>query len=489
VFAALIQRGTITLDDRWARYRLALEAGNVRLAQQLASDLPMAERIDPRDFKRIDAKPAAELALGAFRKSHDGRELALYALERAARSDPEAARAAWLKHRDKLGPGERAWGNARLAFHASRQLAPWANDAWREPLPEAMTADMRAWRVRAALRAKAWPDVLAAIDALPRATADEATWRYWRARALAATARNGEARAIYAALAVEHDYHGLLAAETLGMCVDPQSEPVRADLAWQAGFAARDDVRRAVKLAQLDLRAESQREWLAIVRGFGDDALNQAAIYAASQGMNDRAINTANRTRERHDYALRYPVPYKPQFEAAARDVGVDEALLRGIARQESRFVPEIVSSAGAVGLMQLMPGTARWVAKQAGRADYTPARINDLDVNTQFGAFYFKYWLDRLDGSVALAAAAYNAGPGRAQQWRPSEPLDGAIWVETIPFNETRDYVKKVIANSVYYARAFGDSSVEVRHRLGTVAPRAAGATVPAGTPVAAKE
>ena len=489
VFSALIQRGTITADDRWARYRLALEAGSVRLAQQIASDLPMAERIDPRDFKRVDAKPAAELALGAFRKTRDGRELALYALERAARSDPEAARAAWLKHRDKLPAAERDWGNARLAYQASRQLLPWANDAWREAMPETMSAEMRAWRVRAALRAKAWRDVLAGIDALPRATSDEATWRYWRARALAATGRGDEARALYAALAVEHDYYGLLAAEALGICVDPQNEATRADAAWQSGFAAREDVQRAVKLAQLDLRAESQREWLPIVRPFGDDALNQAAIYAASQGMHDRAINTANRTRERNDYALRYPLPFRAQFEAAARDVGVDEALLRGIARQESRFVPAIVSSAGAVGLMQLMPATARWVAKQSGRADYTPALINDLDVNTQFGAFYFKYWLERLDGSVALAAAAYNAGPGRAQQWRPSEPLDGAIWVETIPFNETRDYVKKVIANSVYYARAFGDASVEARHRLGIVAPRPGSALAPAGTPIAAKD
>ena len=221
-----------------------------------------------------------------------------------------------------------------------------------------MTADMRSWRIRAALRAKAWRDVLAAIDALPRTVADEATWRYWRARAFAATGRNGEAREIYAALALEHDYHGLIAAETLGICVDPQSEPAQPDAAWQSGFAARDDVRRAVKLVQLDMRAESQREWLPIVRGLDDDKLNQAAIYAATQGMNDRAINTANRTRERHDYALRYPMPYRAHFEAAARDVGVDEAILRGNARQESRFVPENVSSAGAVGLMQLMPAT-----------------------------------------------------------------------------------------------------------------------------------
>ncbi|MEO8485366.1 MAG: transglycosylase SLT domain-containing protein [Betaproteobacteria bacterium] len=492
VFAGLFARGILGVDDRWARYRLALESGNVRLAQQIAGDLPSADRIDARDFARVDAKPAAELAMGAFRwKSRDGRELALYALERASRSDPDAARAGWLKWRDRFTAPERAWGNARLAYHAARQLMPWANDAWRDPIPDTIPADARAWRVRAALRAQSWRDVLAAIDALPRASAADAVWRYWRARALAATARTGEARAIYETLAVEHDYHGLLAAEALGTCVDPQSAPVAADPAWQASFGAREDVQRAVKLAQLDLRADSQREWLAIVRAFEDDALNQAAIYAAARGMHDRAINTANRTREHHDYALRYPMPWRKQFEAAARDNAVDEALLRGIARQESRFVPEIVSSAGAIGLMQLMPATARWVAKQSGRTDYTAARINDLDVNTQFGAFYFKYWLDRLDGSVALAAAAYNAGPGRAQAWRPSAAaLDGAIWVETIPFNETRDYVKKVLANSVYYARAFGDASVEVRQRLGTIAPRPAGPLASAAPiPVAAKE
>ena len=482
LFAALIARGTLTVDDRWARYRLALESGNPRLAQQIAGDLPGAERIDGRDFRRVDAKPAAELAQGGFRWKHrDGRELALYALERAARGDPEATRPAWLKWRGRLSAPDQAWGNARLAYHASRQLAPWANEMWREPLPAAMPADLHAWRARAALRARSWPDVAAAIDAMPQAMADEAAWRFWRARALMAAGREDEARAAFAALAGAHDYYGLLAAEAMGACVDPKSTAVAPDPAWQAAFGARTDVARVVKLAELKLRAESQREWAAIVRGLDDDALNQASLYAAGKGLHDRSINTANLTRERTDYALRYPMPWRDRFSAAARDNAVEEALLLGIARQESRFVPAIVSSAGAVGLMQLMPATARWVAKQSGRADYTPARINDLDVNTQFGAFYFKYWLDRLDGSPALAAAAYNAGPGRAQAWRPAEPLEGAIWVETIPFNETRDYVKKVLANSVYYAHALGDPTVDVRQRLGTVGPRP-----PAGTPVA---
>jgi len=485
VFAALAARGTIGVDDRWARYRLALEAGNVKLAQQIAGDLPASDRLGARDFQRVDAKPVAELAQGGFRwKGRDGRELALYALERGARADPEGARAAWLKWRDKFPPADRAWGNGRLAYHASRQLMPWANDAWREPLPEAMTADMHAWRVRAALRAESWRDVGAAIDAMPRAMADEATWRYWRARALDAAGRGDEARAIYAALAVEHDYHGLLSQDALGLCVDPRSDAVAADPAWQASFGARPDVIRVVKLAELDLRADSQREWLAIVRDFDDDALNQASIFAAGKRLNDRSINTANRTRERHDYALRYPAPWRDLFSAAARDNGVEEAMLLGIARQESRFTPQIVSSAGAVGLMQLMPATAKWVAKQSGRADYRPSRINDLDVNTQFGAYYFKYWLDRLDGSMALAAAAYNAGPGRAQAWRPAASLDGAVWVETIPFNETRDYVKKVLANSVVYARAMGDPAVDVTLRLGRIGPRAA-----SSPPVVAKE
>ncbi len=480
VFAALIARGTISLDDRWARYRLALENGNARLAQQIAGDLPPSDRIGAGEFGRVDVKPAAVLAQGGFRwKGRDGRELALYALERGARADPEGTRSAWLKRRDKLPAADRAWGNARLAYHASRQLLPWANDAWREKLPETMNADMHAWRVRAALRAESWGDVGAAIDAMPRAQAEEAAWRYWRARTLEADGRNTEARAVYAALAADHDYHGLLAADALGVCADPVSEPVAADPAWQASFAARPDVIRVVKLAELGLRSDSQREWYAIVRGFDDASLNQASLYAARMHLIDRSINTANRTRERHDYALRYPTPWRAEFAAAARDNVVEEAMLYGIARQESRFTPEIVSSAGAVGLMQLMPATARWVAKQSGRTDYRPSRINELDINTQFGAFYFKYWLDRLDGSWALAAAAYNAGPGRAQAWRPAATLDGAVWVETIPFNETRDYVKKVLANSVVYARAIGDPAIDVTVRLGKVGPR--GPTSPA--------
>ncbi len=190
----------------------------------------------------------------------------------------------------------------------------------------------------------------------------------------------------------------------------------------------------------------------------------------------------ADRTLARHDFNLRYPTPYEAQFLAAAQTNNVEAPLLYGIARQESRFVANIVSSAGAMGLMQLMPPTARWVSKQLNRADYRSDAITDVGVNSQFGAFYLKYWMDRLGGQPALAAAAYNAGPGRAQAWRPSEPLEGAIWVETIPFNETRDYVKKVMANTMFYAQALatrGAPYVSLTERLGTIQPRNAMAAI----------
>ena len=483
LFAALIASGEISVADRRTRFRLATEAGNVRLAQAIAVDLPPDDRITVREFAHVELDPARALAKGEFGwKTRGGRELALYALERAARSDASGVRAAWEKQRSRLPDPDRLFGNARIAYHAARQLNPMANDWFREASGAPLSDAQHAWRVRAALRAGAWADVETAIAAMPPALAQEPAWRYWKARALAAAGRTDDANALYAALAGEFHFYGILAAEALGKRVEPVSNPGRASPAALAVFGAQPGIRRAVKLAELDMRTESQREWLHIVRGRDDEGLLLAADYARRAGLYDRAINTAERTTTRHDFGVRYMMPFREQFAAAARNQAADEALLFGLARQESRFVPDIVSSAGAVGLMQLMPPTASWVAKQMGRTDYRPSQIADPAVNTQFGAFYYKYWLDRLEGMPALAAAAYNAGPGRAQAWRNGAPLEGAIWVESIPFNETRDYVKKVLANTMFYARELDQPYVRLSARLGTVQPRGSGGVTAAG-------
>ncbi len=475
LFAALISRGDLSVADRVARFRLASEAGNVRLAHAIAKDLPGGDRIAERDFYPANKDFQRALTAGAFAwNTGSGRELALYALERVARADAAAARPAWVKWRDKLPDAERNYGNARLAYHAARQLNPSANDWFREVGDSPLAPELQAWRTRAALRALAWNDVLATIDAMGESQRQESAWRYWKGRALAAKERTAEATALFETLAVETNFYGMLAAESLGRRFEPpKSEPLLSTTEALNAFGARPAVQRVVKLSHLDMKSESQREWLFVVRGQPDDILLLAADYARRVGLYDRAVNTADRTTTRHDYSLRYLAPFRTEFDAASRSQDVDVALLYGIARQESRFSPDIVSSAGAVGLMQLMPGTARWVAKQLGRRDFRAGTIADVELNTQFGAYYFKYWFDRLDRMPALAAAAYNAGPGRAQAWRPPVPLEGAVWVETIPFNETRDYVKKVLANSVVYAQAFGGSPPTLTSRLGVVAPR----------------
>jgi soluble lytic murein transglycosylase len=239
-------------------------------------------------------------------------------------------------------------------------------------------------------------------------------------------------------------------------------------------------------LARLDLRRASQREWHNALRGLDDAGLLVASTFAKASGLYDRAIYAADHTVTLFDPALRYLAPWRPEFASAAREQGLDEEVLYGIARQESRFAPDIVSSAGAVGLMQLMPRTARWVARQLAFDDWSTDRIANVDVNTRFGAFYFRYWQDRLDDLPALAAAAYNAGPGRARAWRPATgALEGAIWVETIPFGETRDYVKKVLANTMFYASILGRPYVPLGERLGMVtAPGVDRANLAAGEP-----
>ena len=481
LFAALFGKGLLSNADRRERFRLAAESGNVRLAHSIAAEFSAKERITLQELVAVERDPARALAKGAFAwKTAGGQDLAAYALERAARKDADGVRAAWVKWRDRLPKPVRQYGNARLAYHAARQLNPRANEWFREIGDAPLAPEMRAWRVRAALRALAWSDVRAAIAALPDRDQQEPAWRYWKARAEAALGDPAAALASYAELAVDVHFYGLLAAEALGRGQEQlaalKSEPVQPSAEALSAFGARSAVQRVVKLALLDMRPESQREWVNIVRGQNDDTLLLAAEYARSVGLYDRAINTAERTALRHDFGLRYMAPYQAEFAAAARDQAIDVELLYGIARQESRFVPDIVSSAGAVGVMQLMPGTARWVAKQLARTDYKTAQIAQVDLNTQFGAFYFKYWQDRLDKMPALAAAAYNAGPSRAQAWRPAAaPLEGAIWVETIPFTETRDYVKKVLANAMLYTRALDRPYVPLSSRLGTVLPKSA--------------
>jgi len=473
VFAALLGSGTISPSDVWARFRLAHEAGNFRLAVRIAAELPAAERPLPREFQRLDQNARAALAKGDFRWSSSvGRELALYALDRVAQADAATAHDGWAKWSPRMPDTDRLYGYLLIAYHGARQLLPSATAWYREAEGAPQNEPQRAWRVRAALRAGDWGEVVRAIDAMPADEALDPAWRYWKARALRERGEDEDATRLFAGLATEQSFYGLLAADALGASVMPLSEPLTPDAAALTAFAARDAVQRVLRLSALDLRPEAQREWVGVVRGMSDEDLLLAASFAESNGLYDRSINTAERTRRRHDFGLRYPTPFEAEIAASARDNALDAAFLYGLVRQESRFVTDIVSASGAVGLMQLMPPTARWVARKIG-ADDRSLKLSDPAANARLGGWYLRYVFDKLDGLPVLAAAAYNAGPGRAQAWRGTAPLEGAVYAETIPFSETRDYVKKVLTNAMFYQARLGLSYVALKDRLGVVRPR----------------
>ena len=489
-FAALLASGALSAQDVWTRFRLAHEAGNFRLAAKLVAELPAGEQPPVREIERIDRGARAALARGAFRLgTQSEREMALYALDRVAQSDAVAAREAWLGWRRLLLPADQLYGNLLIAYHAARELVPEANAWYREAEGAPLSEAQHAWRVRAALRAGAWADVAAAIDAMSPEQAQRPAWRYWKARALAAAGEHDDATRLFGGLATEGDFYGLLAAEAIGASVVPVSEPFLPDPLKLAQFAAREAVQRVVKLSALDLRPEAQREWVAVVRGLDDEGLLLAAWFAQSHGLYDRAINTAELTQHRHDFALRYPTPYQAAIADAARQNGVDAALVYAVIRQESRFVSDIVSISGAVGLMQLLPPTARWVAHRTGPSAVRAAQLEEPELNIRLGTYYLRYVLDKLDDLPALGAAAYNAGPRRAQAWRAAVPLEGAIYVETIPFNETRDYAKKVLANAMFYQAQLRLRHVALKDRLGTITPGNAGAADSPALPDAAAQ
>jgi soluble lytic murein transglycosylase len=281
-----------------------------------------------------------------------------------------------------------------------------------------------------------------------------------------------EARALLQSIAGPFTFYGLLAAEDLGR---PATLPARVGALTPAELArARQEpgLARALLLFDLNLRSEAIREWNFTIGparpgGLSDRELLAAAELACERQIWDRCINTSDRTRTLVDLTQRYPLPYRSQLLSAAREARLDPAYLYGLIRQESRFLPAARSHVGASGLMQVMPATATWTARKLGIA-YTPDQLQDPQTNIRLGVGYLKLVLDNLGGAQALAAAGYNAGPRRPQRWREGPTIDAAAWVENIPFSETRDYVKKVLANAEIYAGLISNRAPALRARLG---------------------
>ena len=467
--------------DIWRKARLGAEANRSRVVRA-AVEIVAPEALT--QLKEVLDSPSKYLLARNMAGSRVRQELVLLALIRLASGDPDsAAHQLDSKWSEYLSAEERNWAWGVIGKSAAQKLSGSAHGYFSNVTRNShLNDDLLGWKVRAALRAGQWKAVGNVVDAMGAEARQDSTWVYWKARAMLATkpseADRAEARQLLEGIAGTRGFYEQLALEELGqrITVPPAPAPLTAE--EKAAARANPGLNRGLYAILLGLRSEGVREWnyttnLHTPGGMADRELLAAADFACQREVWDRCINTSERTKTVTDMAQRFPMPFRAAVVERAQGIGLDPAYVYGLIRQESRFIMDARSHVGASGLMQVMPATARWTARKIGLTGFTADQITDRDTNITIGTAYLKLALDDFAGSMPMAAAAYNAGPGRPRSWRNGPVLDAAIWAENVPFAETRDYVKKVLANTTNYAAMLTGQPQSLKARLGTVGPR----------------
>ena len=464
----------------WQRARLGFENDRLRVATQAVGILNDGW---VKNVSEIYASPAKYLNDKFTALRPKTRELVSLAIIRLAYLDPEAAATEvnHLRWKAQLTQEERSWIWGVIGKRAAMKLSNDAVGYFAQGELSQMHEDHLAWAARAALRAGQWKMVHDAISLMPATLAAEPVWVYWHARAQLALAASESARAealnLLQSIAGVRGFYEQLALDELGQRVSVPARPAPVTAEERETARNNPGLNRALYAIQIGLRAEGVREWnysanLHDHGGLDDRGLLAAAERACQAEVWDRCINSSERTKGVIDFETRFPMPFRNAVLARTKQIGLDPAYVYGLIRQESRFVMDARSGVGASGLMQVMPATAKWTAKKIGMTDFQSHHITDRDTNIAIGTGYLKLLLDSFGGSMPMAAAAYNAGPGRPRSWRNGPVLEAAIWAENVPFNETRDYVKKVLSNTTNYAALITGQPQSLKARLGTVGP-----------------
>lgn len=464
------------LDDKLVLtlYREALLNNKPAQAKHWAK---RSGKADSALLKQIDdmvQNPAQMLKKGGL-SAHSAyaRALYVYAIQRQAKADVSVAKVTYQKIQGVLDSEEKQLAQASIALEAARKHLPEALPAFAKLNKASFSAEQWEWYARSALRQQAWPTLAGILNEMPVPLAEEPAWRYWKARALLEKGQIADANQLLAKLSQERHFYGWLAAEELGPVLSEPTATYQPSDDEVKQFAKSLVSRRIEALFDAEARYEARLEWLYLIEGLEDAQRLVAAQYALMKGWFDLSVLAADKTNRIHNFELRYPTPYRDYLQKASRTRAIDEAWVYGIIRQESRFMHYAKSSVGAGGLMQVMPTTAKWIAKKLGLNGYHDGMLHDIDTNVALGTFYMRYTLDTFNGQEVMATAAYNAGPSRARRWAADTPLEGAIYAETIPFGETRNYVKKVLANAHMYATRLGLPAQTMKKRLGVIPAR----------------
>lgn len=483
LFAAAADSGALDPALVWRRIEAALQRGQRKVAGFQARYLPEAER--PWLAFRLAAADSTQPFPSPPVGRHPRRAAVIAAaLADLAERDPVRALDR-LRTRHHELPDDQA-GLVHVAAGlalAERGEADAALDHLDAPLPAAADLKLQLERLRAGLRLQAWEHLPAWIQALPEDSRHQAQWQYWSGRAMEQIGGHVDehAAAAYRRAADDRSLWGFLAAERLEIPIKIDHRPVPVSDERLNQLLASPRAARLRELAALGREVEIRREWReyrrAIERALDGaarlSALQEAAALAQALGSHTQAIFILARSGYWDDLELRFPVLYADLVSQAAAETGVSEAWLFGVIRQESVFNPSVASSAGAVGLMQLLPSTAREVAHRHGIAQPGIDDLTEPALNIRLGSRYLASLYRAFDGQAAVATAAYNAGPGAVRRWLPDAPMPADLWIATIPYSETRDYVARVLAYQLLYA-----------HRLGQQIPVLSTILTPVGKP-----
>jgi soluble lytic murein transglycosylase len=464
-FAFGLDHGILTAELVERRARTALQAGNTALAKPLIARLSDAQAAPLRQWAALlDTTPRAIDALLHQPATAVLPEALLAGWSHLARQDPDAA----VDRYPQLLRARNLTSDSASAFALAVALPlAWGRDARAEDFFARVSShdlDDAAleWRARAALWVGNWPLVTQTIAAMSETNRQSARWRYWSARALEQAGDTTQAHRLFAALAPDDNYYSGLAAARLGITVMPHPQPLTRDAALRAHLTQIPALVRAHELLLCELRTQAMNEWQFAFDELSATERQQVIPLVADWGWYDLAVTTATTLHIFYDYGLLYPQPYETSVTAAAHAAQLSVSLVYSVIRQESLYRTDVVSSAGARGLMQLELATAKPIAKALKLPTPQMTDLFDPRINSALGAEHLHLLLDKANGQLPLALAAYNAGPAAANRWLPVDSMAPDVWVENIPYNETRAYVQRILWHTVVYGWLRSDGQAQ---------------------------
>ena len=477
-FALLYKSSLLTEQLLWQRIRITIAEGNPALAGYLGRKLPAdSERWVTlwREARRDPARALRNKALAD--DTPRAREIVAYAIERSARRSLDFAIRQWPKLRSRYSfeAAQSAAVDRALALRAVSQDHD-EQIALHDAIPDNFVdQDVQRSRLRAAIRSQNWAALARWTEQPPAAKMNVLRWDYWRARAAEESGDQEAALAIYRRLSNERDYYGFRAADRLNVAYKMQNHPVQFTELEMDEVSAEPGLARAREFYHVDMIYEGRREWLYETRRMDSPRqLELAAALAHKLGWHDRAIMTLGKARSFDDLEIRFPIQYEALVAKYATKRKIPQAFMFSIIRAESALMEDARSPAGALGLMQVMPATGRETAKSIGYNLSNTRQLQNAKTNVTIGSAYLKQMLDRFSGNVAMAAAAYNAGPHRVRTWQPKQScMRAEDWIELIPFTETRRYVRRSLFYTAVYQWRMAQTIDTLDSRLAAIPNR----------------